>query len=210
MKKLFVITGLALLLTMLNGCLSALYPLFTEKDIVFEPRLVGSWSEKGDPETLVFTHATAADCAALPPGIQRLATKGYIVSLNNAGHTTEKKYLGFITKLGQAQYLDFFPLPTGHQLRYNTFYRQHYIPQHSFYRLRFNTNGSIEIGQLKGEFLQEQINNKLVRIEHEVMSNGHYLITAPTEQLQQYVLKYANVPDAYETGTTYFRLPSNL
>jgi hypothetical protein len=64
----------------------------------------------------------------------------------------------------------------------------------------------LEIGQLKEEYLKNLIHKKQIRIPHEVRYDGSFLITASTEELQQYVMKYGNVPEAYENLTTYSKI----
>jgi hypothetical protein len=35
--------GFAFLLIFLSGCLSTLHPIFTEKDLAYDPKLIGTW-----------------------------------------------------------------------------------------------------------------------------------------------------------------------
>jgi hypothetical protein len=56
MKKLLIATILVAVVV-LSGCLSALHPLFTEKDLVFDPHLVGSWRVGADDGVYTFERA---------------------------------------------------------------------------------------------------------------------------------------------------------
>src|ERR1019366_7010332 len=56
-RKLIALAGLALCLP---GCIPSLNPFYTDKDLVFDPRLLGTWAEKGkeqEPETWSFEKA---------------------------------------------------------------------------------------------------------------------------------------------------------
>ena len=53
--------------------------------------------------------------------------------------------------------------------------------------------------RLDGGYLEKLIKNKQIRIKHEVMEDGGIFITAPTEDLQQYLIKYSDVPEAYSS-----------
>src|ERR1035441_1939153 len=56
-RKLIALAGLALCLP---ACIPSLNPFYTDKDLVFDPRLVGTWAEKGkeqEPETWSFEKA---------------------------------------------------------------------------------------------------------------------------------------------------------
>src|SRR5687768_8846614 len=120
MKKLLLLTGMITLILSMSGCLSTLYPLFTEKDLVYDGRLIGEWKEKADDESMVIEKASRQDLARLP-ALQHLVDKAYIVSLKSkeAGvnptrsndQQVEQKFIAFLTRLGTGLYLDFFPAP---------------------------------------------------------------------------------------------------
>jgi hypothetical protein len=217
MKKLFLLTGMLILLLSLSGCLSTLYPLFTEKDLTYDARLIGEWKKKKDKEIMVIEKASRQDLGKFP-ALQQLADKAYIVSikttenlnLEDSSHnhevTIEQKFIAFLTQLGTGLYLDFFPAPTTRQQQYNELYTAHFIAMHSFYRVQLHNDRSVELSQLNEDFLKNLINQKRIRIKHEVKLDGSYIITAPTEELQQYVLKYGNIPEAYEGNTLYTKI----
>jgi hypothetical protein len=79
---------------------------------------------------------------------------------------------------------------------------------HSFYRIRFHNDRSFETSQFNEDFLKRLIDKKQIRIKYEVRFDGNYVITAPTEELQQYVLKYGDEPEAYykESSATYKKI----
>ena len=66
-----------------------------------------------------------------------------------------------------------------------------------FIRIRFTNNSSFDIQQLDAGYLENLIKNKKIRIRHEVTEDGNYVITAPTEELQKYIVKYSDIPEAY-------------
>jgi hypothetical protein len=217
MKKLLLLTGMITLILSMSGCLSTLYPLFTEKDLVYDARLIGEWKEKADDGSMVIEKASLQDLAKLP-ALQQLVDKAYIISLKSKeadvnstrskDQLIEQKFIAFLTRLGTDLYLDFFPTPTDRQQQYDGFYITHFISMHSFYRVQVHNDRSIEISQLKEEYLKNLIQQKRVRIKHEVYIDGSYIITAPTEELQQYVLKYGSVPEAYDGNTVYTKIQS--
>jgi hypothetical protein len=78
---------------------------------------------------------------------------------------------------------------------------------HSFYRFQQKMDGkTISIERFAENYLRTLIDAKKVRIKHEVKIDGTYVITAPTEELQQYVQKYSDVAEAYESKETYTRI----
>lgn len=207
MKKLLLVASLAVIVV-LSGCLSALHPLFTEKDLVFEPAILGTWKTGDDDGIYVFERGTAATFSRLPESSRHLAEKGYLLTLKDR-HTgkEEAKYYAFVVQLGKHLFLDYFPIETEDQKQYEGFYKTGFVPMHSFYRLQKGVNGkTITIGQFGNNYLQKLIDTKQIRIRHEVKFDGSFVITAPTEELQQYVIKYSNVDEAYENNKTYTKI----
>lgn len=207
MKKLFIIVATIVMVTALSGCLSTLHALFTEKDLVFDPRLLGRWKAGDGNDVATFERGTAASFNQLPETLRKLANNAYLVTMSD--DKTVARYYAFLTKLGTELYLDYYPCENVEQLRYDAFYKQHLVKMHSFYRIRFNDDRSFETSQFDEDFLKKLIDNKQIRIKYEVRFDGTYVITAPTEELQQYVLKYGDVPDAYykESNAIYTKLP---
>ena len=206
MKKHILIVAVIMLVTTLSGCLSTLHPLFTEKDLVYDTRLLGSWRVGDGNDTAFIERGTAASFAQLSEPLRRLANKAYVVTFRDDKETV--KYYAFLTRLGKELYLDYFPFEDAHQLQYDAFYKQHLVKMHTFYRIRFNDDRSFEVSQFDEGFLEQLIKNKQIRIRHEIRFDGTYVITAPTEELQQYVLKYNDVPEAYykDNNATYTKL----
>jgi hypothetical protein len=193
----------------LSGCLSTLHPLFTEKDVVYDPRLVGTWIagngddpshlENGSIDTAVFEQGSAASFIELPDALRRLAPRAYVVTYKKGQKTT--KYHAFLCHIGKDYFLDYYPAATPRQKTYDAFYKSHFTKMHSFYRIRFSGNNRFEIELFDDGYLTDLIKQKQIRIQHEVRFDGSYLITAPTEELQQYVMKYGDVNEAYNSST---------
>jgi hypothetical protein len=206
MKKLFITAATIILLTTLSGCLATLHPLFTEKDLVFDPRLLGRWKEGNGGDIITFEQGTAASFNQLPEKLRSLSTKAYLMTSKEDGH--EVKNYCFLIRLGKELYLDFYPCENDLQKNYDGFYKQHLTKMHIFYRLRFNSDRSFNFQIFDGDFLKKLIDNKQIRIKHEVRFDGSYVITASTEELQQYVMKYADVEGALgKEDIVYAKLP---
>ena len=117
-------------------------------------------------------------------------------------------YYAFLVKLGKYYYLDYYPAGLKENQSADDFFTAHYIPMHSIYRIKFNGDLSFDLQQLDGGYLENLIKNKKIRLRHEVTEDGSYVITAPTEELQQYLVKYSDVPEAYgkDNNETYNKI----
>lgn len=206
MKRTIIVTALLLFAMSFSGCLYTLHPLFTAKDLTFDPRLTGSWKTTNESNIITFERGTPASFSKLPGAVRQLADKAYAVTVKNRDGQVEQMYYAFLLNIGGNQYLDYFPAETPRQQLYDSFYRQHFTPLHSIYKIRFNGGRSFDVSQFDNDYLQGLINKKQIRIRHEERFDGSTLITASTEELQQYVLKYGNVPQAYENASTYEKI----
>ena len=70
MKRFILPAGLCLVLVFLNSCLTTLHPVFTENDLLSDPRLAGSWKKTKDGSNVTYRSATASDVATLSPTLQ--------------------------------------------------------------------------------------------------------------------------------------------
>lgn len=162
-----------------------LFPLFTEKDLVFEPSLIGSWtleddiytfqkSDKQSYELLHYTNQTGYDTAVF------------------------KAELG---KLGKYWFLDLFPKSRALESHLNNgVYTHHLILAHTISRIWFEGD-SIRIATLDGEWLRKMINNKKLKVPHVYVKDKNageqLIITANTKELQKFVTKYAENNGAF-------------
>lgn len=208
MKKITLLTGLLIGILVLEGCLTTLHPIFTAKDLVFDSRLAGSWKKTKDGSMTTYRQATANDLQTLSPTLQRNANKIYILEETDAQSKTSSTYYAFLVKLGKYYYLDYYPAGPKANQSAGEFFAAHYIPMHSIYRVKFNGDLSFDLQQLDGGYLENLIRNKKIRLRHEVTDDGDYVITAPTEELQQYLVKYSDVPEAYsnDNNESYTRI----
>jgi hypothetical protein len=207
MKKTIIAALLVVIISTLSGCLATLHPLFTEKDLVFDPRLLGSWKTPDNNDVLVFEKGTSRNFSALPAPMQALADKAYLLTIKEKGNVPETKLYAFLSRIGNSLYLDYYPAENSYQQQYEDFYKQHFIKMHTFERIRFHNDQSFETSQFDHNYLKALIAKKQIRIQHEIRTDGSYVITAPTEELQQYVLKYGDVKEAYENTSTFNKLP---
>lgn len=203
MKKIILTSAFALLLAFLTGCLTTLHPIFTEKDIVFREELLGNWNF--EKSVLRITPLSKEKNIELPGKIATIKDKGYL--LDSYGDRS----IGFLSRIGNHLYFDFYPLLSEEQQEADEFFMAHLIRRHSVYRVNIKSKDRFELNMLDGEFLENLIKQNKVRIRHETDSEGSIIITAPTEELQQYIIKYGDEPGAYlSESQVYIKANINL
>jgi len=177
--KIFVVLLGALLLT---GCFDvpSIHPLFTEGDLMFEPALVGIWTDKNG-ELLVVRQSG-----------QEKAYK--VLHVSGKDLSAMGKYDVYLAQLGEFRFLDILPEENSE-----------YIPSHYFASLRLEKE-QMRIAFPDSKWLRQQIIEARAPA-HTLLPrrDQKMVLTAPTRELQQMIRKYAAEPKAYDKGGLEFR-----
>ena len=178
-----------LLATLLGGCVpvASLHPLFTQKDVVFKEELLGTWVDKPvDPET-------TWEFRRFDKRSDKYKNAYELTFADE--HGKKGMFVVHLVKLQDKLFLDLFPSelpwepddPNQIQNPYNVFFL---MPVHSFIKV-----DSVK-PQLKMQITLDDEMEKLLEenpdaVEH-VSIGDRLFLTAPTKELQAFVLKYAD------------------
>ncbi len=172
------------LAVILGGCttVSTVQPLYSEKDVTFEQKLLGVWSaDPNDPGSRLQVERLVGD-----------ANNAYKLTFSDVDGRKGVFELRLVRLEGQL-YFDITPaaFPSGEDIEDEPY------AYNGFYFVRLHTFGRIEAiepvlavrlsseSRLK-EFLRESPDT----IEHTLAEENKLLITAPTDKLQAFVVKY--------------------
>ncbi len=187
-----IIAGTVLALTLLAGCARSLFPLFAEKDLVFNPSLVGRWMDPKSSDGWTFSKSGDRSYSLV-----HFQAKYGPTAQKVPGDTA--RFEARLGRLGQYWFLDITPSEQPNGIK-NDFLDFHLLPVHSFWRIWFE-NDSLRLAMLDNDWLKNMIDSSRVSIKHEEVRGG-IVLTAPTEELQPFVLKYAEDAQAFpEPGT---------
>ena len=183
-------TGIATIL--LTGCLvTSVNPLYTEKDLVFDPTLVGAWTEGEGKGTWVF---------------EKTGEKKYkLLHTDDEGRTGE--FDAHLLKLGKNQFLDLYLLDPGEkeEWKINQLAAVALImrPGHLFLKVS-QIGPMLQVGALSEDWLNKLLEKDPKAIRHEKIrfgpedkDNSRNVLTATTGELQKFILKHAESPDAF-------------
>lgn len=108
------------------------------------------------------------------------------------------QFIGSTININGNHYLDLYHIRKESFEDYQ-FKDHHYFPVHTFSKISIGDN-KLKIELFEDKWLKEQIVNNRLRIKHEKIGElgQGVLVTASTEELQQFVLKYGNIMEAYE------------
>ena len=170
MKKL-ILFGTLLFLAGLSACVPSLPPLFTDKDLVYEPSLLGVWKEDSSTDSWTF---------------ERAAGKGYRLVVKEKGEPRE--FAVHLLKLDGKLFLDFYPEASEVKGIENDFFKMHLVPAHCFAKVT-RIESVLEMAFLDPERLEKLLEQKHDALRHEKIDN-RIVITDSTAKLQRFVLDH--------------------
>ena len=207
MKKISIILGFTFLLIFFSSCLTTLHPIFTEKDLTYDPKLIGTWNieREGNKETVIISSLATENSLELPGNISDIKEKGYLISYQHEHSENPERYIAFLARIGKYLYLDYYPAYKKEDQKIDEIFGAHYVKMHTSYRVEILNDGSFELSQLDGSYVESLIDQKKIRINHEMGAYDNIVITASTSELQKYLIKYSDEPEAYESKKTIFK-----
>ena len=207
MKKISIIVGFAFLLIFLSSCLTTLHPIFTEKDLAYDPKLIGVWNteNEGKKGKVIISNLATENSLELPGNISAIKQQGYFIIYKDENGKTSDQYIAFLARIGKHLYFDYYPADKKEDRKLDEFFGVHFVKMHTSYRVEILKDGSFELSQLDGSYVKSLIDEKKIRISHETDADDNTIITASTKELQQYLLKYGDEASAYRSEKTTFK-----
>jgi hypothetical protein len=174
-----------LLAALLGGCLPvmSLHPFYTEKDVIFEEKLLGKWMDDPNSPHSIWQFYRSEE----PNNAYNL------VFSDDEGK--KGSFVAHLVRLKSRLFLDVYPSeppweiedPNKVELPYNSLFL---IPAHTFIKINFSGP------QLKMWLTNEDEMEKLIKEEPNAVKHtfieDRLILTAPTKELQKFVLKYAD------------------
>jgi hypothetical protein len=161
-----------LLAILLGGCVFSLHPLYSEKDLIFEEKLLGTWVNNGSKETWQF---------------KRAGKKKYkMICTDEKGRTGS--FDAGLGKLNNMMFLNIFPQEP--KFKENDLYKLHILRVHSFIRIE-QIEPTLKMRIMNPEKMKEMLEKNPKLIKHEIVQ-GRLILTAPTKKLQEFMKAHAN------------------
>jgi hypothetical protein len=221
MKKRLGIPGvrfaLALVLVLfLSGCFYSINPLFTEKDLVFMPELIGTWQEsRTDPPpdpgsswmrrdtTLTFTKSDETTYSLAINTVTHFSDRG-----DEKGE--EQRFEARLVNFDGLVMLDLYPADTLYRLQDTQL-----LPLHFFSKIEVRS-GSFRMIPWNYEYLDERLHHKKLKIANvrlkEAVICGPWgidcdavILTGTTDELQKKLKEIENDPEVFSTDIVAYR-----
>jgi hypothetical protein len=185
MKKMLSALVLAALCG-LTGCIpTSINPLYSGEDLVFDPALIGVWSDQGNSkETWAF---------------EKAGDKEYkLVCTENDGKTGH--FEAHLLKIGPTQFLDLFPDESGIEaMDRSGFYKVHLLRTHSFLKVT-QIEPALQTAPLDLKWLRELLGKHPQAIQHHKIGEGddaQIVLTASTPELRKFVENHLKTEGAF-------------
>ncbi|MDP3025667.1 MAG: hypothetical protein Q8O10_09060 [candidate division Zixibacteria bacterium] len=178
--RILVVIGIAMFLA---NCVPSLHPLFTEKDLVFDPALIGMWVDENGKNTWAF---------------QKSGDNSY--ELVYTENESPAKFEAHLVKLEKFLFLDLFPEEPEMK---NGLYKGLLIPVHGFSRIWIEGD-LVKLAYLDPDWLKDMIDKKKIKIGHDFIDQG-IILTEQTKDLQKFAVKYAEDSKAFSVKTELHR-----
>jgi hypothetical protein len=151
-----------------SGCLVSLQPLYNDKDLVFESKLLGVWK---DTESSI-----SWDC-------RRDGEKSYqVVFTDEKGR--KATFAAHLLEVEGQRFIDLFPVTSG--LRVNALLLDHLVPVHTFAHV-LSVEPELRFAILDEDWLKKRlaVDPKVLRHERR---DDDVVVTASAEELQRFLL----------------------
>jgi len=162
----------------LTGCVRTLHPLYTQKDLAFDPALLGAWELENSDRQERWDFRKAGD-------------KKYILL-----HTDDSGRKARLTvRLVEVEGHRFLDLRPQKQKKMNNLLRLHLHPVHTF--LRVKSIEPLRFAAMSPSWLREHLKQNPDALEYVNPEDLPPVVTAGTEKLQEFVLAHLNTEGAW-------------
>ncbi len=188
-RKIFVMLGLICFL--LSGCLiKSLHPFYNPSDLVFRKDILGTYV---DQEKGTWQIEQAIKQEFLKPDSPQNHYKITLVD----DKKRKASFTGNLFKLDNNYYVDFYP-DGGNNDDQIDLYNLHLLGVHTVAKVIIGKN-NIHIKWYNEKWLSELFEQNKIRLAHEkVDNNDAVVLTASTNDLQKFMRKFANDPNAFK------------
>lgn len=169
------------------GCVPSWNPLYTEKDVIVDPQLVGMWKGE-DGETWKFEKEDGK--------------KYKLVYSDKEGKAT---FTAHLVKLRDKRFMNFFLHDDAEKdITLNGMSKMTLVPVHLFFRVDEIGASSVKMAAVNPDALDKLLKKNPKAVPH-LKQDDRVMFTASTEELQAFVLENAKGEDLFGTAFTLAR-----
>jgi len=188
MKK--ILLPLLGLVAIVAACVPSVNPFYTDKDVITDARIVGTWVEdenKDRPVTWLFTANT---------------NRSYAVALTDDEKKTGN-FEGHLFKLENGLFFDLTPTECNYATNQAALLGSAMIPGHLLLRVSF-VDQNLKLAICNPDWVKKFLEKNPEAVAHRDLDGG-IILTAETRALQKFVLKHLGKDELFGNDTSYHR-----
>lgn len=191
MKRTFVFL-VALTIILVVSCVPSLYPFYTEKDLFTDEKYEGFWKSEND---WLYISKDSDDCKLLI-----IENENMLIS----SHYNMSLFDITLFQLNDHPFIDLYP--SENSMHGTSLYKEHLVAAHSLAKVSLHDDSLLLFHQ-NPDFVEKLLKERRIRIKHE-QTEDKFILTAPTADLQKFVIKYMNEPEAFLEGSEFLKVES--
>jgi len=169
----------------LAGCVPSWNPFYTEKDLVFDPALVGAWRPAEAKET------SKEDWAFTKAG-----DKQYQLAQTDE-EDRKAVFEAHLFQLNAQRFVDLYLTKVeGDDLKVNAWASLSLVPAHLLLRVE-QIEPALKLAVMNPDWMQKFLKKTPGAIAHQVVGDGNVVLTADTGELQKFIAAHLNDPDFF-------------
>ena len=196
MSKVIFLLAVCGLLVLLACIPISIHPFYGEKDLIFDPALVGIWNQEGDEDEYIFEQSSPT---------------AYTMTYKEAGQ--ESKFEAHLFKLGEKLFLDLYPRDPG--VKIPDAFRDHQVMAHSFYRVN-QIEPALIMSTFDVNWLKEEMMKNPKALSHLILDdrqsdsltikNDRIILTASAPELQAFIIRNLETKGAFTDPEKLYRV----
>lgn len=160
----------ASLLGILAGCVPSLHQLWTDKTLIYDDTIAGTY--KQDESTWIF--------------VGNPQDKSYTLTITEK-EGRQSKLIAHLVEVSGKRFFDFYPASDS-EIEAGEWLKMHLIPAHLFFKVDKSAE-SFKLAATNPEEVGKLLKEKPQLVKHEVVENDRVVLTDSPENLQKFVLE---------------------
>jgi hypothetical protein len=196
MKKIIALSML-LVAVALQGCIvKSIHPFYKGADVIFKKEFISTWVEDDGDKWKVNSFDD-------PTGSAKNAYEMHWLGKGDQ----DVVFIAHLFQLEGSLYLDVLPVSDGKSdTGGETLFNLHLLPTHSIAKVNKFSEDEVQIKWFNEDWLRTLFEQNRIRISHETIVDDKdsklYVLTAGTEELQRFIIKYGNEDQAFDNSDT--------
>jgi len=180
-----------LVVVFLAGCVPSLHRLYDEQTLVFEPGLLGRWTQGEDIWTNVLTFERGED-------------KSFRLTIVDKDDKLGQ-FVVHLVRLNGRLFMDVFPGEMADETVHDL-YKRHLIPGHLFWKVD-SLEPRLRLRAVNPDAVSRMVKENPTCTQLEILDEtGQWVLTADTRRLQEFVVRLADANDGFGPAEEFTRL----